>query len=244
MKYRVLVELDCLVDTVLGTVASLNPSWVQPLLKAGYTDRVHNQLKRLHPSVDTAMFEKAYAERDVNVLMHSRMTMIPLHIREIYATNYSLPDGHPEKYDLTLTVNYYPYKLNKAEIAEYQDVLRTIIPHLDSVKFISIDYDALTPYYVQSNFEHIYVYHLTDWMIRHTAALDGRLMEGVTVTSPIVVIEQILPTEQEIEDMKVEIAKVFIPLFEMELIDLSIMSYCDPDRMLSNARVGKKDGDT
>lgn len=131
MEQRIVVELDALLDTRLGTIAKLYPAIAteivgNPELFRKYQNRRSDDFSRIHPGIDTARYQAAYMLRDVDTLKRSTITeMIPflsVMIREIERAEIT---GDAEVTGGEIILNTWPYKLTPDETYAFQVAVMT-----------------------------------------------------------------------------------------------------------------------
>jgi hypothetical protein len=173
--YNVLIELDCLLDTRLGTVYQMNPDLVLPLLQAGYHNRLHNNLGLLNPDINQNLFLEKYKKRDINTLMVSRKTYLVKILAEFNLRDKIADYSYPESLRRFFTVNYYPYKLTPKQVEAYKEVLEDVldIDPNTSIKMVSIPLEKLNVPYIKTNFQRMIFVNSEPWLTYFKDKPDG-----------------------------------------------------------------------
>lgn len=167
---KVLVHLDCIFDTVLGTVIRMDNSLVDGLLSNGYWKRNHNQVSLLNDNIDQNEFDSLYASRDVITLRNSLRTEY-LNVLQKYVTMSLSPDtDNPENVEYHITFNTYPYDLPQEELLELFVVLKEILG-TKKVTRIHADPKALTLEYLSTNYQKCVFYNFFEWDGLHRAEI-------------------------------------------------------------------------
>ena len=72
---RILISLDCILDTRLAVIMDINPSLVDKVL-VNKDFNYHERLSDEFPDVDKSDFNARYSNRDITILAQSRVTNI------------------------------------------------------------------------------------------------------------------------------------------------------------------------
>ena len=112
-KSRILIELDVLIDSRLGTVRKLYPEVADDLkMNKSYRMRKDDLLHRIDPRIDEASYKLAYDGRDIETLDVSFSTLMIDYIHKLLARLQTVIDGNnPLIQDAQLVINTYPYQL-------------------------------------------------------------------------------------------------------------------------------------
>lgn len=156
-----LVELDCLLDTRLGTLATyFSEETVLHVLKHGYHDREFD----VFDGVDYDEFMDHYRNRGRTVLQNSiRTNFIPMmteFIQETLNNNVNTPHIYLPK----IIVNIYPYHLNTEEIRLIRDVVIKMTRQSADVELINLPHSELTPGYLETEVSAMALYDYDQWL--------------------------------------------------------------------------------
>lgn len=170
---RILVPLDCLLDTRLGTLSKLNTQYRDKILneKTGYFDRVIDDYEWIEPGL-TARFKEAYGTRDVETLKHSFRTCLVKHLTLLTASVF-LDGGDGPLWDsLTVEVNQWPYTLSPEEVLAFEDTILEALSGMDgndilfspTVRMVNVPIENLTLPLIKERWESVYLYDLEEWV--------------------------------------------------------------------------------
>jgi len=193
---RVLVTLDSLLDTRLGTVALLNPDWAEALLNSGgYQRRIGNKLSRICPMIDDDAVDEAWAARSVSSLLRSGPTPIMAVLRGSVA-EFALPGEHGSPgHQLEIVVNYHPYLLTEEELVMQRDIIKTVTG-CHKVRHVFVPLDEFSPDTFDP-YESVVYHELDDWMTMFYSRFAGHTPRDVTFYYP----EIVLAKEDEYKKM-------------------------------------------
>ena len=173
MTKKILTCLDTLLDTRLGTLATLNPKAAEHVVKTpDYWLREHNNWSVLTGGLVTnEQFNERYAKRDITVLQNSIMTGINVVLLKILAEIDVNDSSGITRTDVGLEVNLAPYELTHDEIEELEDILRKTYGRELLITFCSIPMEELTPKVLRSRYAAIITYAFHEWIVMHDRAL-------------------------------------------------------------------------
>jgi hypothetical protein len=106
------VDLDCLLDTRLGTLAKINPELASNALMNGY----HERDEDIFEGVGVEDYRKAYEARDVDTLTLSVITGMFSFLHECVLAAFKRIQIDGIFDAIQLEVNYWPYELDDEEV--------------------------------------------------------------------------------------------------------------------------------
>lgn len=143
-KSKVYVELDCLLDTRLGTIAKIDPELVATTLtNEDYYTRDCDEFE----GIDKAVFKEAYANRDKETLALSGATGFCLELGRIVLDLVAESHHNPLRGQVSVVVNVYPYQLTDDE--------KLMIKHsvtYHTQETVDIDIISLMPTFITADF--------------------------------------------------------------------------------------------
>jgi hypothetical protein len=229
-------ELDCLVDTVLGTIARMSDELATQVANNNYHSRIQNKFE----GVDMEAFKALYAKRDVVTLSKSVMTdgvALMCHLAGVLreqAIKRPFHDG------AAFVVNYWPYQLSTLIIEEYQKIFNAKVLGMGKVYMRSIPPARLTPKYCKDHYSMMVVYDYNSFLESNTE--NGNFMKcripEITMFAPELYFEDTLPSDQDMAKLKAEAMHPFkaveaaaSPLVELNLVDIKFFSAFRPRDM-------------
>lgn len=155
---RILVELDCLLDTRAGTLAKINPELAIEALDKGYFTREWDDF----PGFNKEEFDDAYHGRDLDTLENSILTGMYYFLAARFSDiRKQLIDSR--EYDgIELIVNTYPYKLDQDDMDAIGIAMATHFRMIESVKVVNMTYEEISPTYCADQLVALVLY---DWDI-------------------------------------------------------------------------------
>lgn len=186
MHQRLLISLDCLLDTRLGTIYRYRPDLLEPLLAAKWAERLTDDFSVLLSNEDFSWFKEAYENRDVETLKCSRLTSVVYQLSEI--TN-ALEKRHiteaVEVESVTLEVNTFPYGLNAEESELLPKLISEYCSLITKVELVSYPLSMITPAFLKSAYSCFWVYDFDEWFTLHYQALMNKQIPDVAVMTPV-----------------------------------------------------------
>lgn len=112
-KFRILIDLDALIDTRLGLVRKLYPDVADDLKKnKAYRMRKDDQLHRIDPRIDPVDYTFEYAKRDIELLDTSFSSLMIGYMHKlIEKLQFVINGNNPMIQDAKIVINTYPYNL-------------------------------------------------------------------------------------------------------------------------------------
>ena len=224
------VELDCLLDTRLGTVARINPDIAEKLLENDYTKRRSDVFE----GIALAEYKEAYANRDVDTLLRSAPTACLNLFHHLIEGVEKNPGIQPERTKKELIVNCYPYDLTHPEQEELVNCIAVWIQNLIPVSLIHRKMEDCSPAFFKGVYSQLLMYNFSQWMEYHAPSFENYKMPTVTCFTPQVFIDK-NPTDEELDKITKESADPFratefcaCVYLELKFIDVKYFSILEP----------------
>lgn len=168
-KQIIMIDIDVLFDTRLGTLAFLYPDKVESLLAKGFRGRLHDNFDLLDSSIDMNQYNTIYNNRDKSVIAISRITnfMCPL-LEIVKEYEWEMTYETEGCNDVDLVVNTFPYELEDAEVHQLMVGLREQLGFMIDIKFTRRDpktFNIASLCY--QGFTQYVMYHFNDWVAHH-----------------------------------------------------------------------------
>ncbi|MCK9517316.1 MAG: hypothetical protein M0Q87_14935 [Ottowia sp.] len=159
------IELDCLLDTRMGTLTSMGDSSIKAALDYGYYDRGMD----LWPGVNETEFKKLYASRDKIILMNSFMTLMGGILKDFVKKTIEQVINTPFHYKPKVVVNIHPYVLTEDEVTNIILAVKQVTLGLADIEVVDLSYEQITPIYVRENLSLVIMYEYYKWLEIHSA---------------------------------------------------------------------------
>lgn len=228
MKRKVYLDLDTLLDTRLGTIASVHPEAAKAIATNDeYWLREHTNWSTLSGGlIDNEQFDAAWQARDKRALENSYVSNIIPVLHSILTEYHVSTRDHFIEYDLVLEINIHPYNLTEEEMDELADVLRHDIFYKDlEILYCSIPMEELTPQLINERYSAMLLYEFHKWIKQHyleVAKCDNR---GLTMIVPKLFEKD--PSKLTVEKKQEEIIGFklwFLDRIEVKFIDAKCFS--------------------
>lgn len=181
---RVIIEIDCLLDTRLGTIAKYSPDLANTILTD--TENLYHERKTDDfPGISRETFYSLYQDRDIETMFNSRPTniikfLIKNHLE--LATNLR---SQAKNETLVYQINVFPYLLTPVEqedlILAFKHWLGIKEVIVECINFSTLD---LTPKYIDSFVSCFFMYDYWTWLNLHAEALQKTRIPDVTLFCP------------------------------------------------------------
>lgn len=168
--YRIIVGLDCILDTLLGCVHFMDHTLIEPLIKAGYRQRWHNKLSEFVPLIDDKILMEIFQNRDVNILKLSRNTNMVNLLESKILESQIRGDKSPNNRNIQIILNTYPYNLTKEEVNIFVESLALSIKTFNITR-IHMSFEELTPKFLLTNYSRLILHDFNEWGKHHIEAI-------------------------------------------------------------------------
>lgn len=219
------VDLDALLDTRLGTLATVNDDFAVNAMKADYFKRESDTF----PDMDLETFKEAYAQRDVAVLRRSVLTNVIYLLVSFVKSSIEDIAQNGQNMGLEICVNTYPYALSQEEREELLLVLQTKLGTEVGMTAVFLSEEELTPEHCKKNYAAMVRYSFHRWLELHTEAWKTTKMPAVAFYAPMLYAK--IPTAEELKELKEMKLEPFqatelacAPLFALRLLDANMFS--------------------
>lgn len=234
MKFtsRYLVDINTLFDTRLSAVAIHDKSLIEKLNFDVYRRRISEVWVKKLGITD---WNKVANNSDLRVLKAARPTSFlyelrrHVHLRRLEVL-LSSPKDIPR-----VSVNVYPFVLSSEEMGEFMKMFKQCFENID-VDICSYSPEELTPEYLMSCWDHVYLYDWYKWIELNGKKLTAKTV-GLGITRPAIlwadVTPEILETLSKESKSPFEIAsRELREILTLESVDASLFSLspmCDEE---------------
>lgn len=144
MKHILLIDLDALLDTRLGTIEKLNPQAAEECIENGFTKRAVDDVELFTDKITNGEYKEAYSKRDVETLKRSRLTNMIFPLSDmIKQMDLNIMQEQGVISDGCVVINHYPYKLTKEEASTIRNSVMDYIGGGIKVHMAEFPYDQL-----------------------------------------------------------------------------------------------------
>ena len=133
----ILIELDTLLETRLGTVDLLNREWAEKLAMSEYRHRLSDDFNLFVPEIDMVAYKRKYAKRDWEVLAHSAPTEFSVDLSRILDELLFDPKRLSPNATTEIHVNIYPYDLTDEEKIQMVESIHEITGTIFYIKLVN-----------------------------------------------------------------------------------------------------------
>lgn len=192
------VDLDCLLDTRLGTLMSIDSKRGLDVLDSkDYYLRDTEEF----PYFSSEEFQNRYDNRDTNVLKHSTVSNIIIDLKEMIVDLMGKVQVHPLYNSVKLFINISPYSLTEDEKDTIIDVMRSHTFYMSDIEIIDIPLKELSCLWVYENVSHLFIYHYDEWLNGRSMELSYRGLPDISLYIPRLYFSH-RPTEDDYKPMK------------------------------------------
>lgn len=237
-KTNLLIDLDSLLDTRLGTIRTLYPDNDFEIEQNKlYRLRISDEMNLVDARIDPLKYTASYLKRDKVILRNSRISLVVAYLRKMLENLQGIMVGNnPILQDIKVTVNTYPYQLDITEKQLFAAGVQANIGLKEPPQLRYIEPETLTLKYMDENDYFMYVvYDFNGWA---SAAFDDRKADSLEamglrrIENFTVIAPRLAVSVEAHEEAKKELKKSGLPLdmnelaimpwgalFDLELID-------------------------
>ena len=225
---HILLELDVMLDTVMGTLGKMDPAIASKILASGkYNKRNTNRFE----GVDDAAFKAAWESRDIDTLKHSVLTNMSYFLQRLIKDSLISSISQSKMELLRFTINVYPYEFDDPELVEMLiGCIRFYTYSTAEIRVISISPEQMTPQYCNSNYQIMVMRDWTGWLNHHKAFFEKQGLPQLTIVAPELFADE-APSPEELINLGFrnlnpfdETAKAVAPLFRLKFMPISLFS--------------------
>jgi len=183
--YTLLLDLDGLFDTRMGTLLTLDQGIASYLSVKDYQSRQMDDFETLTGGrITNQAFMDRYANRDADILRKSMITgIVPVLITYL--------DGLKERMfrkvdvsSIRVDINLYPYSIPAPTIETIKNCLAALLPPYVEVGAGNYALDKLTPEFMDRYYNGWVCYDIHAWLELHQEALLVKPINGVSAILP------------------------------------------------------------
>jgi hypothetical protein len=228
----ILIELDALLDTRLGTLRHrMGVEYAQQILTPDYLVREIDAFE----GIDSASFKQMYAARNEETLQCSSITGLVTRLKDLTTFLSELAIVSPEFTGIAVAVNVWPYRLSQAVLRDIGKSVSVWTGGHVPVELVNIAPQDLTPNYVKSNLAMLFMYDYGSWMETQSAAFHETLIPEIHLIAPAMYFNE-KPDTNELKDIVRQAAHPFqatmmlvTPMVGLELVDARWFSIVAPN---------------
>lgn len=184
----ILVDLDSLLDTRLGTLALIDEDLAGKAAGRKYLNRNTDKMGDvLDVEGLNETFAEKYKNRDTDTLKASYLTKIPLVINEVTSAWGELLRNGPNVTSISVDINIYPYELSEEETSMLVTTLMSYCTIDTKVSVVSIKPEELRPALIKERWTLLFMYDFDEWLGYHYKSLmEGVKIPDVTISTPTI----------------------------------------------------------
>lgn len=226
-QQRILVSLDCLLDTRYGTAVRHFGSKLKDFDYETYYKRDHKRLWDVF-GVGRKEWKKAWEKRSKATLVVSRPTNLLLEAQMIFSLAAIRGMTSPVHEKLHVFVNTWPYLLTADEKYEFEAQIKRFLPENCECKLLRVSNAKLTPTAIKENFDSIFLIDLVEWLSQHREALAKTKIPAVTINYPSWLnddgddLRELIKTEKT--DPATALKRTLSEFFALEILDGELFS--------------------
>lgn len=162
MKFKVLTDLDSIIDTRQGTLSlMLKEKGVsfEEIYGDVYDKRILDKFDKPELGITNKAYREAFKKRGLEVLLEGNPSRLFRSLFNIIVRASDLVGKPIAIQDLHIFVNVFPFVIDEGSLSEFKDQLEKSASFPCTVTFINKHHDEITGRFI-SGFTHVFMYHL------------------------------------------------------------------------------------
>lgn len=224
---RMLVELDCILDTRLGVLLDIDPEKVPTILAKDY----HGRLWDVFPEVDLLTYQKRYKERDSSVLKNAWATPMVDLIEDFVFKTLKQTLRTPFHKTPKVDINIYPYVLTDEEVSVIISAIAVITNEQTDIEVVSYSPEELNPVFLKNHYEVVMMYDFHIWLETHAVSGVWKKYScpNVTLMAPLMVKNNsTYDASKKVQDILTDyetLSKTMSPYVDIQFLPIEAFSW-------------------
>lgn len=226
--FGIYIELDCLFDTRLGTLALLDEQLATAALDNNYLAREQD----VFPHIKKETFKKLYELRDVENLRLSPITTCFKLLNDLVHNTLKIAMDSPDCTGCKIFLNIHPYKLSEEEVGDMLELVVTATRGQVEVEIISASPEQLTVDYCDRKFVILVMYDYNAWLEANVVngSFKKKNMTDAMLIGPKLYLHKV-PTAKDLKQLGVKgmtpfkaVTMLASSMIRLELMNVDIFS--------------------
>ena len=201
---RLLVDIDALFDTRMGTLSLMDPELIKTAVVNGYEKRPSDEMgKLLGDDSLTEVFKERYKNRDINTLKASVCSNIIFTIRELTGYWDRLLNETTMVESITVEINTYPYDMSQSDKESLEAAVLYYASAYSNIKAVNIPTEKITVSLLKERYSGMIVYDIDNWLQYHLDEFKTIKMPDVSIITPALYHNKV-PTEAELAQNEIK----------------------------------------
>lgn len=182
----ILVALDTLLDTRLGTLLKINPDFAFNVTsKDDYYSREEDKFEdEKYGLLSKELFNKINKQFQSEVIKNSLKTNIYPFLFELCNNLVIRSIGTPHVNNPNITINIDPYELTNLEVASIVKAVHLLLNKEFNVDVVKLSNEELTCEVIKSNYSAMVMYNYGDWMNLHNRKIQTKILKEIILYVP------------------------------------------------------------
>ena len=220
---NVIIDLDSLVDSRVGHLFRCYPAIFKDI---EFDEVAKRPCMFKFNDLEEDVFKSTYSDRNTDDLKSARPTLLLYNLRSHLNPSYTKGIMQPTHEPLKLSINVYPYDLTDADAEELKNCIRSWTFDDLSIDIVSISTEDLTPSYLKSKYQILYMFNFVEWVELHRKELGECNIPKVVVYTPAFFVDEEngrICVEEEMNPFE-SAQKVLAEFISLQYIDRELFS--------------------
>jgi hypothetical protein len=216
----ILIDLDAILDTRLGTVSRISQGAAAAVMNNGYWERDEDNFSKLSGGeILNDEYAELYRKRDVETLKRSALTRIVDVLGPVTKALQEKQAARVEVKDICLKINIAPYEVTVAEGDEIATAMRAYVAVNTIIEVVNIPLEKLTPDNLDALCDIYIFYDYNEWFKVHGNRLLEKPIPMMTIMVPMLMANKDSVTDNDLLDKDTGMAHDPFKLHQMILAE-------------------------
>ena len=184
--YKIIMPLDVILDTHMGTAALINSKAPLEILENDYVKRESNDLWKLTDYFTKEEFIDRYKKRDIMTLKSSVLSNISKYALNMIQTKLAESTDRGGELRVTVIINVFPYVINKELETYLCAVVHRLFLALTYVEIRDLSMEDLRVEYLKNNnILSLFLNDFNDWIKIHFNELEQNPFPRLEIYAPM-----------------------------------------------------------
>lgn len=219
-EYNILIPIDVLLETHLGTAAILDPKAPADIIANGYFKRENHDLWTMTDLFTKEQFIDTWRGRNIDTLKCSVIRNITAYLKKMVEAKTIENVDRGSDVEICIYINCYPYQFIDYMKGILCSVINRVFSKIVSVKLVNLTLSELTnQYIVDHRIYAIALNHLDDWLTKHYQSFIAHPRRQLEVYVPMICenLDRKVQTAIDNHEVDIEFLKKMSPYGACEL---------------------------
>lgn len=182
---RIYVDIDCLLDTRLGTLIKIDPRFAYNVSdNKNYYLRQEDIFKDKDQTLDREIYKKVFCKYKEEIIRSSLKTKMFAFLYELCKVFLNQATSTPYLSSIEIELNLYPYDFTQEEGTTILNLVSSILKDSIDISYINKSPKELTVDYIYESHCAMIMYDCSNWLNENNKGLQSRKLKEIALYIP------------------------------------------------------------